>query len=68
MTTPRVTELPLRLQPVEPDPFIERPSRSSGASARRTERVRRERRMERVRQLMRVAARNRRSAATTERT
>jgi hypothetical protein len=23
MTTPRVTEMPLRLEPVEPDPFIE---------------------------------------------
>ncbi len=32
MTTPRVTEMPLRLQPVEPDPFIE-------ASGDREERV-----------------------------
>ena len=23
MTTPRVTEIPLRLEPVQPDPFIE---------------------------------------------
>jgi hypothetical protein len=32
MTTPRVTEMPLRLEPVQPDPFIE-------ASEDREERV-----------------------------
>jgi hypothetical protein len=25
MTTPRVTEMPLRLEPVQPDPFIDAP-------------------------------------------
>jgi hypothetical protein len=49
VTTPRVTEMPLRLEPVLPDPFIGPPSRSSAVpfglteneAPRRTERLRR---------------------------
>jgi hypothetical protein len=58
MTTPRVTELPLRLEPVEPDPFIEALSRPSAVRSRLTEREARERRMELVRSVMRRLAGN----------
>jgi len=56
MTTPRVTETPLRLEPVEPDPFIEAQARSSAVRPRLTEREKRERRVELVRRVMRIHA------------
>jgi hypothetical protein len=56
MTTPRVTETPLRMEPVEPDPYIEALPRSSAVPPRLTEREERERRVELVRRLMRVQA------------
>jgi hypothetical protein len=56
MTMPRVTEMPLRLEPVEPDPFIEAQSRSSAVRPRLTEREERERRVELVHRAMRVRA------------
>ena len=56
MTTPRVTEMPLWMEPVEPDPFIEALPRSSAVRPRLTEREERERRVELVRRLMRVQA------------
>ena len=45
MTTPRVTEIPLRLTPVDRDPFVDGPSREEirharGTLARRAELVR----------------------------
>jgi hypothetical protein len=54
VTTPHVTELPLRLEPVEPDPFIVALPRAAGARARRADREQRERRIELVRRLLRV--------------
>jgi hypothetical protein len=56
MTTPRVTETPLRLQPVEPDPFIEAQARSSAVRPRLIEREKRERRVELVRRATRIHA------------
>jgi hypothetical protein len=56
MTTPRVTEMPLRLEPVQPDPFIDAQSRSTVARPRVTEQQQRERRMELVRRAMRGQA------------
>jgi len=56
MTTLRVTEMPLRLEPVQPDPFIEAQSRFSAVRPRLTEREERERRVELVRRLMRIQA------------
>jgi hypothetical protein len=63
MTTPHVTELPLRLEPVTPDPFIAAPS-PPPAVARRSARLERERRLDLVR---RVMARNGRAARRTVR-
>jgi hypothetical protein len=65
MTTPRVTEMPLRLEPVEPDPFIAARSRSSDVRPRPVEREERERRVELVRRFLRV--RNGTPARRTER-
>jgi hypothetical protein len=56
MTSPRVTETPLRMEPVEPDPFIEALARSTAVRPRLTEREERERRVELVRRLMRIQA------------
>jgi hypothetical protein len=56
MTTPRVTEMPLRLDPVEPDPFIEALSRSPAVRPRLTERQERERRVQLVRRVTRIHA------------
>ena len=56
MTTPRVTEIPIAMAPVEPDSFIDVTSRASVVQRRVTEREARERRMELVRRLMRVRA------------
>jgi hypothetical protein len=47
MITPRVTEIPLRLAPVERDPFVDAPSRVARRPPSRREA--RERRMESVR-------------------
>jgi hypothetical protein len=66
--------IPLRLEPVEPDPFIEALSRPSAAvRPARTGREERERRVELVRRVMRAKRRSRdgtrngRSAGRTER-
>jgi hypothetical protein len=70
MTTPRVTEIPLGLAPVEPDPFIDAPSRSSAVRRRLSEREARQRRVESVRGVMRARAagiRNGWPAARTQR-
>ena len=56
MTTPRVTEIPVPMAPVEPDPFIGAPSRASVVRQRHVEREARERRTEIVRRLMRMRA------------
>ena len=56
MTTPRVTEMPLRLEPVQADPFIDAQSRSTAARPRLTEQQERERRVELVRRAMRGQA------------
>jgi hypothetical protein len=56
MTTPRVTEMPRRLEPVQPDPFIEAQSRSPAVRPRLTERKERERRVELVRRVVRAHA------------
>jgi hypothetical protein len=56
MTTPHVTELPLALEPVEPDPFIDALPSPSGPATRRTEREERRRRLDLVRRLMSVRA------------
>lgn len=61
MTTPHVTELPLRLEAVTADPFIER---LVDERARRSER---ERRLHRVRDLLRKSPRNRVAPVATER-
>jgi hypothetical protein len=55
MTTPRVTELPLRLEPVEPDPFIDARSPSFGGRQSPAEREERERRIQLVLRVMRYA-------------
>jgi len=44
MTTPRVTEIPLAMTPVEADPFIDVASRASVAQRRFVERAARKRR------------------------
>ena len=59
MTTPHVTEMPLRLEPVEPDPFIEALPRPSVVCPARTGREERERRVELVRRVMRARQRSR---------
>ena len=56
MTTPRVTEIPVPMAAVEPDPFIAGPPRASVARQRLLEREARERRTELVRTLMRTRA------------
>jgi hypothetical protein len=56
MTTPRVTEIPIAMAPVEPDPFIEVPSRVSVVRRQVTEREARERQTELVRRIMRTRA------------
>ena len=77
MTTPRVTEMPLRLEPVQPDPFIDAPSRPRAVTPRLTEREERERRIELVCRVMHVHAaagasrdgfRNARPTRATQRT
>ena len=56
VTTPRVTEIPVPMAPVEPDPFIAAPSRATVARERLLEREARARRTELVRSLMRSRA------------
>jgi hypothetical protein len=56
MTTPRVTEIPIAMAPVEPDSFIDNVPRLSVLERRLAEREARERRMELVRRLMQVRA------------
>jgi hypothetical protein len=56
MTTPRVTEIPVPMAPVEPDPFIGASSRASVAQQRLVEREARQRRTDLVRRLMRRRA------------
>ena len=56
MTTPRVTEIPVPMAPVEPDPFMGTPPRASVAARRITERDARGRRTELVRRLIRMRA------------
>ena len=56
MTTPRVTEIPVPMAPVEPDPFIGASSRASVAQQRLVEREARERRTDLVQRLMRTRA------------
>ena len=58
MTTPHVTEMPRRLEPVQPDPFIEDIAPSSAARSRLTEREDRVPRVDLVRRFMRVRAGN----------
>ena len=72
MTTPHVTELPQRLEPVQPDPFIEAGPQLPAAGTRLGEREERERRLRQVGTLMRVDAgggsgRNGSPAGRTER-
>lgn len=55
MTTPRVTEIPVPMAPVEPDPFIG-PPRASAVRQRLVEREARERRTELVLSLTRTRA------------
>jgi hypothetical protein len=52
MTTPRVTEIPIAMAPVEPDSFIDDAARPSVVERRRAESESRER----VRRIMRVRA------------
>ncbi len=61
MTTPRVTEIPLRMAAVERDPFVPAP-----AHLRLTQRQANSRRLELVRRLLRDT-RNARPAGRTER-
>jgi hypothetical protein len=68
MTTPHVTELPLALEPVEPDPFIEALPSASGPAARRAERDERRRRLDLVRRLMSVRAGHTRNGRPARRT
>lgn len=56
MTTPRVTEIPVPMARVEPDPFIGASSRASVAQQRLVEREARERRTDLVQRLMRTRA------------
>jgi hypothetical protein len=56
MTTPRVTEIPLAMAPVEADPFIDVASRASVVQRRVAEREARIRRTDLVRRLMRMGA------------
>ena len=56
MTTPRVTEIPIAMTPVEPDSFVEDASRLSVVERRLAEREARERRTELVRLLIRMRA------------
>jgi hypothetical protein len=56
MTTPHVTEIPVPIAAVEPDPFIGAPSRVVVARRRLAERAARERRTELVRRLLRTRA------------
>ena len=58
MTTPRVTEIPIAMAPVEPDSFIDVTSRASVVQRGVTEREAHERRMELVRRTMRMRGRN----------
>ena len=58
MTTPRVTEIPMAMTPVEPDPFIDNSSGRSAAHRRLAEREARARRTDLVRRTMRVRAVN----------
>jgi hypothetical protein len=67
MTTPHVTELPLALEPVEPDPFIEALP-SPPAAARRAEREERRRRLDLVRRLMSAPAGSTRNGRPARRT
>ena len=67
MTTPRVTELPQQLEPVQPDPFIESRPRVAVADPRLAEREARERRLELVRRTLRDGARNGSAARGTQR-
>jgi len=62
MTTPRVTEIPIPMAPVEPDPFIGGPPRASVARQRLVEREAHARRTELVRSLMRTRAARRERA------
>jgi hypothetical protein len=54
MTTPRVTEIPLELVPLEPDPFTEGLLRGTAAQRRLSARGARERQVEMVRCVMRI--------------
>jgi hypothetical protein len=56
MTTPRATEIPTAMAPVEPDSFMHNASRPPVVHRRLAEREARERRTELVRRLMRVRA------------
>jgi hypothetical protein len=56
MTTPRVTEIPLTMAPIEPDPFIGSSSRAFVTQQRLVEREARQRRTDLVRRLMRTRA------------
>ena len=56
MTTPRVTEIPIEMAPVEPDPFIDAGPRAAVARQRLSEREARQRRTELVRRTMRMRA------------
>jgi hypothetical protein len=58
MTTPRVTEIPIAMVPVEPDSFIDVIPCPSVVQRRVTERETHERRMELVRRTMRMRGRN----------
>jgi len=54
MTTPRVTEIPIAMAPVEPDSFIDVTSRAAVVQRRVTEREAHERRVELVRRIMKM--------------
>ena len=56
MTTPRVTEIPIAMAPIEPDSFIDVTFRASVVQRRVTEREDHERRMDLVRHTMRMRA------------
>ena len=56
MTTPRVSEIPIAMAPVEPDSFIDNAGRPSVVDRRLAERESRERQTERVRRVIRVRA------------
>ncbi len=60
MTTPRVTEIPIEMAPVEPDPFIDAGPRAAAARRRLSERQARQRRTELVRHLIRMRAQRQR--------